>query len=158
MSNISLFGHTHDMQKFAGQGLNLSHSSDNIESLITRLSRNSPLYLKGQLNRQPFGRMSPLLFPPPPSRPPPLEAQGPRTMAYYWDCPTTGPHADHGSREQSHTVLPLMSLVFQKIQALGAVLLKLALASGLIKTHSAGPHTQSSNLGDLARGWGICVF
>ena len=34
-------GHTHDMQKFPGQGSNPSHSSDNTESLTTRPPGNS---------------------------------------------------------------------------------------------------------------------
>ena len=37
-------GHTCGMQKFPGQGLNLSHSSDNTRSLITWPLENSLLY------------------------------------------------------------------------------------------------------------------
>ena len=43
------FGHTHSMQNFLGQGLNLSHSSDNgshsdnMESLTTRPPGNSEI-------------------------------------------------------------------------------------------------------------------
>ena len=38
---IYLFGYTHSMQKFPSQGLNLSHSSDNAESLTTGPPGNS---------------------------------------------------------------------------------------------------------------------
>ena len=35
------FGHVYGMHMFPGQGLNLSHSSDNVKSLITRSPANS---------------------------------------------------------------------------------------------------------------------
>ena len=38
---LFIFGYTHSMQKFPGQGSNLSHSSDNTESLNTRPPENS---------------------------------------------------------------------------------------------------------------------
>ena len=42
--SLSLSGCTHGMQKFPGQGSNLSHSSDNAESLAARLLVNSDVY------------------------------------------------------------------------------------------------------------------
>ena len=42
--NFFFFGHTHDMQKFPGQGSNLCHNSGNTKSFTTRPPGNSRIY------------------------------------------------------------------------------------------------------------------